>query len=56
MQDMDVTRLLHEGIAAAKVAQQTPSSNSQTASNQTRKLLSDIDEYRGPVACPAGYP
>ena len=46
MQDREIRRLLHEGIAAAKVAQQTPSSTSQIASNQTQKLLSDIEEYR----------
>ena len=46
MQETNVQRLLHEGIAAAKVAQQSPASRSQTTFDQAQNFLSDIYEYR----------
>ena len=47
MPALEVKRLLREGIAAAKVAHQKPSSQSQIIHTQTQRLLSDTDEYKG---------
>jgi len=46
MQARDLQRLLHEGIAAAKVAQQSPASKSQTTFNKAQTYLSNTSEYR----------
>lgn len=46
MQARDLQRLLHEGIAAAKVAQQLPASKSQTTFNTAQTYLSNTSEYR----------